>query len=588
MKRIQVVAVSVLPYLCIVVATLLFFRFLLLGQLFESDDYELHAARTANYYLALKQGQLPPRWAPNLSDGFGYPVFNYTYPLPYLIASVLHSGGLTIQSSIMVAVLGACLLATLSAYHLARQFIPSPWWAVLTACAYVANPYTFLQVYWRGAIGEIFLSSLVPAALLCIAILVKNYKNPLTAILTSTVLGVLGAAAILSHVPSLPAFSILMIVWLCVLVFDESRIRQSVVSVLLYLGYSGVLACMLSGFYLFPAVGEMQFIAYTESGSLKQYLGHLLPASSFIDFSRTLTSSRYFAEVIQLGISTLTITLATAWLVVGTKKKELRRILLALCSIGVTTYFLMTEWSQPLWDHSSILQIIQFPWRLLWVLTALALIATFFILREKNIPVLRFLVLGGITLGIGVSVTTYGFPRSTFGRSDYEWYESVILGSSYDEHRPKNALRSYPLSDPIIYQPASTVSTPGATWTSITRGSSAISELNGTKMNYEINLLSPSIIVHKRLAFPGWQVFVDGTEVQPQLYSPPYKGLLQIRVPAGSHTITVSFTGTTLLRRIGEWSTVCALIWLCCVVGYTLHQLVSNPIHFPLRVRHLK
>ena len=42
-----------------------------------THDGQNHLARLSNYYLALKQGQFPPRWAPNLDAGLGYTSLNF-------------------------------------------------------------------------------------------------------------------------------------------------------------------------------------------------------------------------------------------------------------------------------------------------------------------------------------------------------------------------------------------------------------------------------------------------------------------------------------------------------------------------------
>ena len=51
-----------------------------------THDGENHLARFANYYIALKEGQFPPRLAPNLMNRYGYPVFNYNYPLANILS----------------------------------------------------------------------------------------------------------------------------------------------------------------------------------------------------------------------------------------------------------------------------------------------------------------------------------------------------------------------------------------------------------------------------------------------------------------------------------------------------------------------
>ncbi len=65
--------------------------FVLTKSLFHSGvpvthDGNNHLVRFANYYIAVKEMQIPPRLAPNLVNRYGYPVFNYNYPLANIIS----------------------------------------------------------------------------------------------------------------------------------------------------------------------------------------------------------------------------------------------------------------------------------------------------------------------------------------------------------------------------------------------------------------------------------------------------------------------------------------------------------------------
>lgn len=53
-----------------------------------SDD--LHIAWLNQMHRALMSGQIPPRFVPDLSFGFGYPLFNFVFPLPFYIGEVFH------------------------------------------------------------------------------------------------------------------------------------------------------------------------------------------------------------------------------------------------------------------------------------------------------------------------------------------------------------------------------------------------------------------------------------------------------------------------------------------------------------------
>ena len=63
---------------------------LLPSGFYKSHDGELHLARIAAYSQALKHGQFPVRWLPRLNHGYGYPVANFLYPLPFYLAEPVY------------------------------------------------------------------------------------------------------------------------------------------------------------------------------------------------------------------------------------------------------------------------------------------------------------------------------------------------------------------------------------------------------------------------------------------------------------------------------------------------------------------
>src|SRR5258705_9027004 len=58
-------------------------------KLLHTHDGLVHLPRIAAYFKALLDGQIPVRWAADLNYGYGMPLFNFMYQLPYFIASML-------------------------------------------------------------------------------------------------------------------------------------------------------------------------------------------------------------------------------------------------------------------------------------------------------------------------------------------------------------------------------------------------------------------------------------------------------------------------------------------------------------------
>src|SRR5260370_42055205 len=72
--------------LAVIILTLVVTRVYVHAGFPYTHDGENHLARFANYMLAVRELQFPPRWAPNLFSHFGYPVFNFNYPLANILS----------------------------------------------------------------------------------------------------------------------------------------------------------------------------------------------------------------------------------------------------------------------------------------------------------------------------------------------------------------------------------------------------------------------------------------------------------------------------------------------------------------------
>ena len=68
------------------------------GYFGVSDD--LHIGWLFEMDRVVKMLQFPPRYVPDLSFGFGYPLFSFVYPLPFYIAETFHLIGFSLVNSV--------------------------------------------------------------------------------------------------------------------------------------------------------------------------------------------------------------------------------------------------------------------------------------------------------------------------------------------------------------------------------------------------------------------------------------------------------------------------------------------------------
>src|SRR3989338_10799597 len=83
---------------------------------FTTDDGEWAVIRLAEMVRELKDWQIPPRWSDYLNHGFGYPLFSFTYPLPYYLGAALRLLGLNLVDSVKLLFISSVFLSGLTMY----------------------------------------------------------------------------------------------------------------------------------------------------------------------------------------------------------------------------------------------------------------------------------------------------------------------------------------------------------------------------------------------------------------------------------------------------------------------------------------
>ncbi len=124
-----------------------------------------HLARMANYYLAVRQGQTPPRIAPTFMGGYGYPVFNYNYPLMSMLSLPFVAIKIPIEIIIKLILISLLFFGTFGMYKFLKKYVGSSA-SFFASMVYVAAPFLFNDMYVRGAFGEVCAYAVLPHVLL--------------------------------------------------------------------------------------------------------------------------------------------------------------------------------------------------------------------------------------------------------------------------------------------------------------------------------------------------------------------------------------------------------------------------------------
>lgn len=566
-KKIKIIFTLLLS-MCLVVY---FYKQLLNPSFFDADDYNHHAVRTANYYLALKQGQLPVRWGPNLNEGYGYPTFNYTYHFPYMVSVLFYIFGFSIQQSVNLSMLIAVLIANLSSFLLIFFISKSKMFAFLGSLFFVLNPIILLNVFWRGAIGEMYFIAFIPLFFLAIE-MIFDFNTKKNKFLAGLLLSLSLSIMIISHVPSILLLAFLAVPYLIYKFTSNSSksFAETKRNIFIIFFFSSI-ACLITAWYFLPAFFEKKYISYDSGQSLIQYRQNFIKLGSLLDISRKINTSDQFLQVFQFGPAIILIFIS-AFLTLFFKKHKEKTKLILFIALFLLSIFLTNSLSQWFWQNSNFLQMIQYPWRILWINVFISLYLLTILIgginRKKQFII--FLTLFILTI---YSALGYSNRKQMEYKSDYEWFEMTTTGTSFNEHQPIWSKMPYVFPDDILLLSIDQINDLNLVKDdnqleqlvqSYTDYEINLIENNGTKINYQIKTSEDVVAIHKRLYFPGWIIKVDNQPAKIIKDIPHYQGVLALEIPVGEREVLVEFSERTNLRAIAE---IISLIAFLLTIG---------------------
>jgi len=121
------------------------------GYLNMHDDLQM--MRQLQMEKCFLDGQIPCRWVPDMGYGFGYPLFNFYPPLPYLVGEGIRLMGFAFTETVKILFISSFLVSGVTMYFLAKEFY-GRFGGVVSSAFYVWAPYHAVDVYVRGAMNE--------------------------------------------------------------------------------------------------------------------------------------------------------------------------------------------------------------------------------------------------------------------------------------------------------------------------------------------------------------------------------------------------------------------------------------------------
>lgn len=449
---------------------------------FRSDDGDWMVIRLASFVQTLKTGQFPVRFLYSLNHGYGYPVTNFNYPLPFYLGGIIHFLGLGFIDSVKLLFASSFLLGSLFMF----KWISAKWgWlsGLAAGLFYAYFPYHIYDTYTRGSLGETTAFIFLPLVFL---LLDKYISNNSGKFLVLSALSI--TALITSH--NIIAFILLPIVVFYYFWQSKRTVESSVGGFLIFL-----LSLGLSAFFWLPALFDIQFIR--DSIQVSDYSVYFLTWNSFWNLVGPVSLFVFVMDLIfYIKLKNPTI---------------LFFLLLSLSSV-----FIATSLSNVVWQALPLPKLVQFPWRFL-SLTMLSgsVLVGYFVYVVKNKPIVWFLLMTMIVSGL------LGMHVKTIARDDGYYESNDDTTTIKNEYMPRWVTRD-PTNAPAKHL-------------EIVAGSGEIVGTNQVEAEESV------VVQINTVYFPGWKILVDGNEA---VIDYSNNGIMRVSVGPDRHIITSKFTET--------------------------------------------
>ena len=534
-------------------------RDMLIPGYFPMHD-DLQMMRQLQMDKCFRDGQIPCRWVADMGYGYGFPLFNFYPPLPYLVGEVIKTVGFPFTATVRITFLLSIVLSGVTMYFLAREF-----WGklggVVSSVFYIWAPYHAVDVFVRGAMNESWALVWFPLIFLASYKLLSAEGSKITRWLI--VLSLSWAALLLSHNVMVLIFTPLFAFWCFLWVLRKKswkRIPKLIIS--------GIWALGLAAFFSIPVFFEQKYVHIeTLTQGFYEYFAHFVSVnqlflSRFWDYGASL-----WGPIDEMAFPIghfhwiLALVIFIAWISRLVFKKErnfdLSLVVLLLVFAGFFTAFMTHSRSTPIWQALPFLSILQFPWRFLTiVIFAFSFLAgaIVIILNSWNKKLAR-----GLVVLLVFSVVLWNFEFFRVERTGPVTDQEKFSGEAWRLQQTAGIYDYLPKTATIAPQ------SPRSDAVEIVSGSAVIKEVKqGTNwLETKVNIDSLDSTVRINIfQFPGWRVFVDGKEKEIRLLKDDQLGRIHVDVPQGEHNIEVRLFNTTP-RTIGN--TLSAISWLALI-----------------------
>lgn len=537
---------------------------ILKGGLFPIHD-DTQVVRVYEMYKSLKGGMFPVRWVEDLGYGFGYPIFNFYAPLAYYVGAFGMFAGLNLISATQLMFIFGALLAFVTMYLFIRSLlgqIPG----FVAGVLYLYFPYHAVNIYIRGAVGELYAYAFLPLVLWGLVKLFELFQDKHAKFEKSLkwiVVASIGIALVaISHNLTLYMLGLILVVFMGLTVV-LSKNRKSLIGSYIF---SLILGGMLASFYIIPAALESSYTnVSSQVGGGADYPDH------FVCIKQLYESQWGFGGSVvgctdglsfKIGkINVLLFIVSFALFIFATlrKQKEEHNVteVISYILFGLSI-FLLLPISKFLWDVIPGMEFIQYPWRFLnFVGLFFSIIVGFFVYRltqySKFAPIIAAAVIIAATLFFNVKLfVPQSFTDKTVSEYVYQPDIRLRVSKISDEYMPKGFVKPK-TEDEISMQ---TIEIKG-------KGVVDSFDRNTKSITSTVTLESPSQVKYYLAYFPTWNFYVNDKKVEPIIQN---TGVF-ISLQPGTYSLEARYQQTLIEKIANTISIIGILIVFVVIIG---------------------
>lgn len=543
-----------------IILLLVLISYLSLSLIFQYGMYSGHdiwhqVARLYHFADAVNHGQLLPTWVATLSQGYGYPLFYFSYHLPWLLSLPFVWAGVGIFATLKILFFIGFMLSGLSMYYSAFLVTKNKIASFGAALVYLLSPHHFFSVFVSASIGTVYQFIFIPLIFSLITVVILHkLRYPYVIYLSIAIV-----CSILSHFMSFVFIAPFIALYAVILVIiDTAKEKKVSINTLFSLSLSALLVLGLAAYYLLPMI---QLLPFIKAGNSNDAFSTIYQ-NNFADFKQLLYSKWGYGPIInnakdgevslQIGVIQWLAVLAGVLLMLMTAIKaflskqlsslfskhfqnlEFKQgiVLIIFTVFFILSLFLMQDVSKPVWEWIVQYLVLDYPFR--YLLLAVFLSSFIFGLvtsHFKSVSLQMLFVLFGVVVAWYTN-RNHMKPNMFTDYSLKTYIDSEITTNTFHEYLPKDAESSL-LSRP---QPISTQS-----------AALTIEEVELTPRGLIVNVLKTDageITLHQ-FDFPGQQVQINGEIVK---HSQNEDGLITVAVPKGHSLVETMYVNTATYK----------------------------------------